>query len=129
MEHPGNSDTNAGLFLPQEEAIRSHPSLHLKDKRTWWFYKNGEDQELQEAVALAERLARTMQQLIDEDESLEAAWAKASTANCDEFSSDHIVSRAVTILARTWYLGTDLRELVALIASDTKFTEESEPFS
>ena len=114
MEKPSTSPDTAGSLLPQsdleDERRDALPAIDLRDARTWWFYRNGDGNEMVEAVSVAEHWARSMQKLIADGAPLEEIWIRTFEASCD-VPSEHSLRLAVTILARSWRHGEALREL------------------
>lgn len=128
MEKPSIPFDDAGDFLPDNSPGETDetpcsleqdilPPIDLKDKKTWWFFRNGDGEEMMDTVSVAERWARTMQKQLPKDvsdeeisASLKAIWMDAFTAVSDE-TTEHSLEKAVRILARAWRHGEALRQI------------------
>lgn len=121
MEKPSLSSETAGDSLPYIDLFETSPSttrreslppLNLIDKRTWWFFRNCDGDEMIDIVSFGEHWARTMQGCITKGVPLEVAWTEAWHAASDERTTERAMFRAVSVLARSWQYGGELREIL-----------------
>lgn len=120
MEKSSKTPDSAGRLLPEigtDEGLSSEtqtrdalPSIELKDARTWWFYRNGDDDEMIAIVSAAEHWARSMQKLVSEGSSLEEVWMRTFESSYED-ATEHSLWLAVRVLSRSWCHGEILREL------------------
>lgn len=119
MEKSSPSSCSAGDSLPDIALLEtspsiirreSLPSLDLIDKRMWWFFRNCDSDEMIDTISFGEHWARIMQSRITEDTPLEQIWAEAWRAASDERTTERTMLRAVSVLARSWQYGDELRE-------------------